>query len=102
MYEKFLSDRIYQLYSEKNMSARGLSLDIGHSEGYINTIVVGASMPSMSEFFEICRYFNITPSQFFDENNNYPPLVNDIFNELKYLNSDTLKALLVIIEKLHK
>ena len=45
---------------------------MGRSEGYINHITSEKAMPSMKEFFEICRYFGITPYEFFNEKYEVP------------------------------
>ena len=54
MFEDFIRERITELRMRKNVSERCMSLDMGHSEGYINHITSGKAMPSMIEFFEIC------------------------------------------------
>ena len=64
MFEDFIRERITELRMRKNVSERCMSLDMGHSEGYINHRTSGKAMPSMIEFFEICRYFGITPYEF--------------------------------------
>lgn len=65
MDESFVRDRITQLRMERNISEYRMSLELGHSKGYIQSISSGRSMPSMSEFFAICEYFSITPAEFF-------------------------------------
>ena len=61
----FVSNRIYELRVKKNLSARGLSLLLGMSAGYINKIENGKTMPSLDMLFEICLYLNVTPLEFF-------------------------------------
>ena len=74
MYEEYIRKRITELRMRKNVSERCMSLDMGRSQGYINHITSGKAMPSMSEFFEICRYLinDILgiQKQFKDENKN--------------------------------
>lgn len=62
---EFVSNRIYQLRIEKNLSARELSLSLGMSAGYINKIENGKAMPSLNSLFYICEYFMITLEEFF-------------------------------------
>ena len=57
MDEQFIKQRIAKLRTDKNISARELSLQLGQSTGYINTIENGKSLPSMSMFLYICEYF---------------------------------------------
>jgi transcriptional regulator with XRE-family HTH domain len=63
--EEGFSRRLTQLRSERNVSAREMSLSLGQAAGYINSIENGNSLPSMSMFFEICEYLQITPRDFF-------------------------------------
>ena len=39
---------------------------IGQSEGYINKIESGYSLPSLSGFFYICKFLEVTPYEFFN------------------------------------
>lgn len=66
MDEGFIRQRITQLRIQKNISEYKMSLDLGHSKGYIQSISSGRALPSMSEFLSICDYFEITPIEFFD------------------------------------
>lgn len=66
--EDFVRSRITQLRLNKGLSEYQLSYDLGHSRGYINNITSGKSLPSMSEFFSICNYFQITPIEFLIQN----------------------------------
>lgn len=65
MTEKEFSLRLAQLRSEKGVSARDMSLSIGQNASYINNIENGKALPSMTGFFYICEYLNITPGEFF-------------------------------------
>lgn len=67
MYETFLGERLAQLRTAKGISAREMSLALGQSEAYINRIENNQMLPSMSVFFYICDYFNISPKDFFDD-----------------------------------
>ena len=66
MYEDFVRERITQLRLKKGVSEYQMSYDLGHSRGYIYNISSGRALPPMTEFLQICDYFNITPAQFFD------------------------------------
>ena len=48
------------------VSARDMSLSLGQSESYINKIENKRTLPSMTGFFYICDYLNITPQEFFN------------------------------------
>ena len=58
--------RLARLREKKGVSARDMSLSMGQNPGYIHNIESGNSKPSMTGFFYICEYLNITPSEFFD------------------------------------
>ncbi len=94
MYVQFLRDRITQLRLQKGVSEYQMSLDLGHSRGYVQNISSGKSLPSVEGLFEICDYFEITPAQFFDESIDDPALVAEAVKGLRQLNdSDKLLIL---------
>lgn len=100
--EKFIKQRIAKLRTDKNISARELSLRLGQSTGYINTIENGKSLPSMSMFLYICDYFNITPKDFFDTENDYPEILKEITDECKKLDTKELESILNVIKAINK
>ena len=65
MYEVFFRNKLAMLRKQKCVSAREMSLALGQSESYINRIEKGKMLPSMSLFFKICEYFEITPKEYF-------------------------------------
>ena len=54
MNETFIRERITELRIQKNISEYKMSLDLGHSKSYIQSISSGKALPSMSEFLYIC------------------------------------------------
>lgn len=90
MRESFVQDRIAQLRKKKGVSARDMSLTLGQSESYINTIENRKALPSMSVFLRICDYFQITPTEFFDEGCPNPEKLNGVITSLNALEDDTL------------
>lgn len=99
MYDKFVRDRISELRMKKNISEYQLSLDLGHSQGYIQSITSGRNLPSMSAFLDICAYFNITPSEFFDPAINYPSLIRNITEAIKKLSDNDLLLLSTVLKR---
>lgn len=83
MYEEFTQNRIAQLRTQKNVSARDMSLSLGQNVGYINQIENKKALPSLPGLFYICEYFKITPQQFFDEGNPYPAQLTELIADLK-------------------
>lgn len=100
--EQFVRDRITKLRLQKGISEYQLSYDLGHSRGYINNISSGKALPSLSEFFVICDYFNISPYDFFNVEQDNPVLVSKIVEELKDLDDDDMLLLLTLIKRLKK
>lgn len=94
MYIQFLRDRITQLRLQKGVSEYQMSLDLGHSRGYVQNISSGKSLPSVEGLFEICDYFGLTPTQFFDESIDDPALVAEAVKGLRQL-SDSDKLLIL-------
>lgn len=102
MYEKEFSLRLARLRGKKGVSARDMSLSIGQNAGYINNIESGKSMPSLSGLYYICEYLGITPSEFFDTQNNDPAIISDIIRDLKTLSPEQLESVSGIIKALAK
>lgn len=100
MYEEEFALRLSKLRTEKGVSARDMSLSIGQNPGYINNIESGKSLPSMTAFFYICDYLNISPKDFFDSSIQQPEAFTEITENIKKLNDKELNALAIIIEKL--
>ncbi len=80
---KFIRDRITQLRMQKSVSEYKMSYDLGHSRSYIYNISSGKSLPPMAEFLEICNYLGVTPSDFFNDSNENPILVQSAIEEIK-------------------
>lgn len=102
MYEKSFPSRLISLREQKGVSAREMSLAIGQNPGYINNIESGKSLPSMSGFFFICDYLDISPQDFFDFDYKSPGRTERILQYLKKLNDVQLDALTTIAKDLSK
>lgn len=103
MDETFIQERIAQLRNKKGVSARDMSLTLGQSESYINTIENKKSLPSMSVFLYICEYFGITAKEFFDEGNKDPEKLKELIEDLKRLDDNSLSHIAGLVKELtHK
>lgn len=99
--DKF-AERLIELRTAKGVSARDMSLSLGQGAGYINNIESKRNLPSMTAFFYICEYLEITPYEFF-EFTNAPKLKYFKINRcLKQLNDSQLEHLTAIVEDLVK
>lgn len=77
-----------------------MSLTLGQSESYINTIENRKSLPSMSVFLYICEYFGITPQEFFDEGNDNPVILKELIENLKRLDGQSLAHIAGLVKEL--
>lgn len=102
MYEEYVKDRITQLRLQKGVSEYQMSYDLGHSRGYVYNISSGKALPPLKEFFAICDYFEITPSQFFDDCTKYPELIQKAILGLQKLDEADLLMVLGIINRILK
>lgn len=84
---------------KKNISEYQLSLDLGHSQGYIQSIISGRNLPSMNAFLDICAYFDITPSEFFDSTINNPSLIKSVMEYIKRLSDNDLLLLATVLKR---
>jgi len=100
MEDNFIRERITELRIQKNVSEYKMSLDLGHSKSYIQSIVSGRSMPSMTEFLYICEYLGVSPKKFFDQDEKNPLLIQEILMEIQSLKEEDLKLMLNIAKRL--
>jgi len=93
----FVRRRITELRERKGVSEYKMSQDLGHSRGYIYNISSGKSLPPLKELFAIIEYFDITPLEFFREENHYPDLVNKVVEGVCGLDEKDIEVLLGVI-----
>ena len=93
-YALYIRQHITELRMKRNVSEYQMSLDLGQNKNYIQGISSGKALPSMSQFFNICDYFNITPMQFFDTESLHPELISSILSEMRTLDEEDLTLLL--------
>lgn len=100
--EAKFAERLAQLRIQKGVSARDMSLSLGQGAGYINNIENKNNLPSMSAFFYICEYLNITPKDFFDFDTENPNRLKDVISNLKKLTPKSLENVSNVINDLTK
>lgn len=100
MYEDEFPIRLAKLRLKKGVSARDMSLSIGQNAGYINNIENGKALPSMSGFFFICEYLDITPQEFFDGDLTQPQVMRRLIENLKRLDEKQFNNIASIVEAL--
>lgn len=94
--EDALRQRLTDLRIKAGMSEYQLSLSLGLSKGYIQQISSGKALPSMKHFFDICEYFKITPSEFFDFENKDPQLTRALVNSAHGLDEKQMGLLIEV------
>lgn len=99
-YEEFIRNRITQLRMLKNVSEYQMSLDLGHSKSYIQSISSGRALPSMSEFISICEYLGVTPKEFFDDENSDPVLHGEVIETMKDMQDKDIELILALLKRL--
>lgn len=85
MYEEKFGSRLSQLRMKRGVSARDMSLSMGQNPGYINNIETGKSLPSLTGFFYICDYLEISPMDFFNFESSYPKETDALYRSLNQL-----------------
>ncbi len=100
VYEEVFALRLSKLRNQKGVSARDMSLSIGQNQNYINNIESGRSLPSLTGFFYICEFLNITPSEFFDLDSNDPVALRELTGKLKKLPPEYLSHIEAIVDGL--
>ncbi len=102
MDEKRFALRLAQLREHKGVSAREMSLAIGQNAGYINNIESGKSLPSLTGFFYICEYLNVSENEFFDLNSVNPSKLDSVVKQLKSLDDTQLSAVFELVKVMNK
>lgn len=102
MNSRFIQERISILRTKKGVSEYRMSLDLGHSKGYIQSISSGKSFPSVPELLYICDYLGVSPKEFFDEEPDDPQLVRQLYNLTKDMPDEDLKVLINMAERLNE
>ena len=100
MEASFVRERITQLRMAKGVSEYKMSYDLGHSRGYINNISSGKALPSLTELFAICDYFEITPVEFFSESVSNPKLQKTVIADMERLSEKDLLLVQALVERM--
>lgn len=102
MDKNFIKNRYAIIRNSHNISARKLSIELGQSTEYINQIENGKNMPSIEGLFNFCDYFNISITEFFEEEYKYPVEYKEIINYLNKLDKQELSLVTDLLNMLTK
>ncbi len=97
---EFISGRIAKLRTDKNISARDMSLSLGQSQSYINNIENKKALPSMQMFLYICEFLGIEPKDFFEEDVTSPGTLNEAMTTFKSLSPKQLELLIALAKEM--
>lgn len=97
MNEKKFAARLAELRIKKEVSSREMSLALGQNTGYISNIECGKALPSMSAFFFICDYLDVSPHDFFEKGNENYEKLQALTKDLKDLDDEQLSTIAVLV-----
>lgn len=97
---EFIRGRILELRNTTTLSDRKLSLELGYNPSYIKEILAGRNKPTLEGVLNICDYFKITITEFFDKDNDNPVLMKEIYRELARISNNNLIELHSILKVL--
>ena len=100
MDEQFIGERITQLRLSINKSEREMSLDLGHSGSYINSITSGRTVPSLREFLYICDYLHVTPETFFHADNDLSAIKRKAVCQLTKMKDNDVQLLSELMKRM--
>ena len=100
MDENFIAKRITQLRMARNISEYQMSLELGHSKSYIQGITSRKALPSVQELFNIADYFDMTLSEFFNEEDHTCPAAQKAIKVIRLLRSQDAELALALIQRL--
>ncbi len=89
--------RLYELRQLTCQSARDMSLSLGQSHNYINRLESKRNYPTLKNFFYICEYLKVSPNEFFNYSNPNPHADNELYLEIKKLDSKSQVYFLKLI-----
>lgn len=100
MDESYIAKRITQLRMARNISEYQMSLELGHSKSYVQSITSRKSMPSAQELFNIADYFDMTLAEFFDDKNETSPTAQKAIRAIRKLDERDAELALGLIQRL--
>ena len=77
-----------------------LEKKVQSNQNYINHIESNQGTPSLAGIFYICEFLGITPSEFFDIDNNNPAKLKKINEYLKKLDDEQLEMVENLVKNL--
>ncbi|WP_373845344.1 helix-turn-helix domain-containing protein [Clostridium sp.] len=98
-----IGKKLIHIRKKNNISANKLALSIGVDPSTINKIEKGTAKPSIDLLINICDFFSITLSEFFNDNSTsefLTPELKNLLNSAKDLTPGQLELLSKFIQSL--
>jgi len=95
-------ERLARLLVSKGVSARDLSLSIGKSGSYINSIMNNNIYPSMPSFFMICEQLGVSKAGFFSDDFLYPEELSEMIHEYTRADEESQAYIRGILKKMNE
>ena len=102
MEKREFAQRLSELRIQKGISARDMSLSLGQGESYINNVENCQNYPSMTMFFAICEFLDISPQEFFDTETRNPSQAHKLLELCKQLPTEQVDHLITLATDLQK
>ena len=96
----YIAKRITELRLARNVSEYQMSLELGQSKSYVQSITSGKNLPSVHQLFNIADYFNMTLAEFFDEGYHDSPELQEAIHALRRLSDDDVALILSFIRRI--
>jgi transcriptional regulator with XRE-family HTH domain len=77
-----------------------MSLGLERGKSYIQNIMIGRALPSLTEFLKICGYLGVTPKEFFDTVIKNPTLFNKAVEKMRSFDEPGIKTLIGVMDML--
>ena len=97
--KEHIQKKIIFLLNSNNTSMRRLSIQLGLSDSYLNQVLNNNMMPSLHTINNICQFYDLSLSEFFDAKEEYPVEYYRVTKELKNLSASRLQALYVLLHE---
>lgn len=96
----FISKKLNYFRIRKNVSAREMSLAIGQSDNYINSIENKRVTPSIQMLYIICEYLDVPVEEFLSEPKTKDYYLKEINKELVDFDAEQLATILAMLKSL--
>ena len=100
MPRRVFSKRLQQLRMEKGASQSEMAEALGLTRNYIFNIEADYAYPSMTNFFAICEYLDVTPAEFFNIEPQTTGKEDDLLYYAKGLDDQQMDQLINLAKKL--